>query len=715
MLSMQAVTRRDFVKLSLLSGAALAIGCVPSSRGESRVVNLGLEPMGPELNPFIFIADDGTVTIYNHRPEMGQGTFQAIPMIVAEELGVTLENVRIKPSPANRGLYGDQMVVGSRSINSNYDWMRKVGAAARQMLTQAAAKRWNVRASECYAEAGNIVERSSGRELPYAELVAEAALMEAPQHPTLKDPRDFTVIGKSLPRQDVPAKTNGSAQYGLDIHIPGMLYASIERSPVFLGKVVSFDADKAMAVTGVRHVFATQREVWGHVREGVAVLADTYWAAYQGRKALKVVWDNGDLEKYSTEYLWKDYAEAAKAPGDTFQDTGNFSRTYGEQSRTIEATYKTPYQSHATMEPMNATVSVEGNRCRYWGSTQNPNGYRSFLAGMLNIPEGNVEINYTFMGGGLGRRSQTDVVEEAADLSRKASAPVKVVWTREDDLTQGPFRACSLNVCRGAVDDQGNLAALEHKVICQDIRNQTGESTRPSGGITGGINTEYAIPHFRLAGVLRKHYIPITYWRSVYHSTNCFAHESMIDELAALAGRDPLQFRLAMLKNHRRYTKVLNMVAEKSGWSGPQEKDSAKGVAIVERSGAFVAMVAEVKRINQKVKLTRIVATIDCGRPVNPDIIRAQTEGGIVMGITAACKSGLTVNKGRMEQQNFDTYHMAQLADCPEIEVYVIDTDDPPEGAGEAGVPPIAPAMTNAIFALTGKRIRELPFKLEEV
>jgi len=319
------------------------------------------------------------------------------------------------------------------------------------------------------------------------------------------------------------------------------------------------------------------------------------------------------------------------------------------------------------------------------------------------------------MGGGFGRRSMTDVAEEAADLSKKMGAPIKVIWTRADDLTQGPFRACSLNVCKAGIDSKGNITALEHKVICQDIRNQTGDDPNAGRHIAGGIITDYTIPNFRLSGVLRKFYVPITYWRGVYHSTNCFAHESFIDEVAHAAKKDPLSFRLSMLKDHRRYTNVLNTVAEKSLWFTPREKNSGKGVAIVERSGAFVAMVVEVAQIKDKVRVVKITAAIDCGMTVNPDIVKAQTEGAAIMGLTATYKSQITIENGKVAEQNFDTYKMLMLDECPEIEVTVIKSEDPPEGAGEAGLPTVAPALTNAIFELSGKRIRSLPFSLDKV
>jgi isoquinoline 1-oxidoreductase subunit beta len=710
------IPRREFIRLSAMSGIVLALGLAPSDGRKRRIVNLSaVTNPGRGINAYIFIDSSGKITLFNHRPEMGQGTFQSIPMIIAEELDVDIEKVEILQSPANRAKYGDQMVVGSRSIQSNFELMRKIGASAREMLVTAAAARWKVKSEDCYTENANVVHRAEGKRLAYSELVEEACKLPIPQNPKLKDPKNFTIIGRSIPRQDIAVKINGEAKYGIDYSLPGMLYASIERSPVFLGKIVSVNDSKAKAVPGVKQVLKTQRNVFGYNREAVAVLADNYWAAEQGRKLLEIVWDNADLEAWSTQKIKEDYRKAAVQDGVIFEEKGKFGEAFADARIQLEASYETPYQSHAPMEPMNALVNVEKDNCSFWGSTQNPNGIRSHLAKQCNLPEEKVNINYTFMGGGFGRRSMTDVVEEAADLSMKTGLPVKVIWTREDDLTQGPFRACSLNVCKGGLSEQGKLLALEHKVICQDIRNQSGNNNKASEGIAGGINTEYAIPNFRLSGVLQKFYIPISYWRSVYHSTNCFAHESFIDELAHAAKKDPMEFRLSLLKEHRRYTHVLEAVAENSAWYKPQKKDTGKGLAIVERSGAFVAMVIEVGRVGGKLMLAKVTTAIDCGMAVNPDIVKAQTEGCIVMGLTAAYKSGITFEKGKVVEQNFNTYKMLELGECPEIEVIVIKSEDPPEGAGEAGLPTVAPALTNAIFSLTGKRIRVLPFKLNEI
>ncbi|HEU5167705.1 MAG TPA: molybdopterin cofactor-binding domain-containing protein [Chitinophagaceae bacterium] len=711
------IQRRKFIQLAAMSaGAALAVGYLPGIGDRSRIVNLtktGAQGLG--LNQYIFIDFSGKITLFNHRPEMGQGTYQAIPMIIAEELEVDINKVEIMQSPADRPKYGDQMVVGSRSIQGQFAAMRKIGAAAKEMLIKAAANKWKAPEQECYAKDANVIHRPSGNKFSYGELVEDASKLSAPQNPILKDPKDFTIIGRSFPRRDIPEKTNGAAKFGIDFSVPGMLYASIERSPVFLGKIVSYNDAKAKAIPGVKHVFKTKRDVMGFTREGVAVLADTYWAAVQGRKVLEIKWDNGDLESWSTQKIKDNYKKAAEQEGVIFQEKGNFKEAFANGKIKIEASYETPYQSHAPMEPMNAMVHVQKDKCEFWGSTQNPNGIRSQLAKQTGIAEDKVIVNYTYMGGGFGRRSMTDVSEEATDLSMQSGAPVKVIWTREDDTTQGPFRACSLNVCKGVVDESGNAIALEHKIICQDIRNQSGTGDKPTGGIAGGINTVYEIPNFSISGVLQKFYIPVTFWRSVYHSTNCFAHESFIDELAHAAKKDPIDFRLAILKNHRRYTQVLKIVAEKTHWYQPRKKDTGKGVSIVERSGAFTALVIDVAKVNAKVKIEKITAVIDCGTYVNPDTVKAQCEGSIVMGLTATYKSGLTIAKGKVVEKNFDNYKMLQINECPEIDVTVIKSTDPPEGAGESGLANVAPALTNAIFNMTGKRIRTLPFKLEEI
>jgi isoquinoline 1-oxidoreductase beta subunit len=644
--------------------------------------------------------------MFNHRPEMGQGTFQAIPMILAEELEVDINKVHIKQSAASRELYGSQMVVGSRSIQTEFDKLRIMGATARDMLRQAAANRWGVSIDECLVSDGS-VKNARGEQLKYSELVVEASNIEAPASPKLKKPADFKVIGRSVPRQDIPLKTNGEAKFGIDLSVPGMLHATIERSPLFLATVLSFNEDEVLQVPGVKHVYKTSRNVYGRTREGVAVLADSYWAAQQGRHALRVKWDNQGLEKINDETIEKDSMEAAMKAGDELFATGDATKALAKSTKVIEASYMTPYQAHVPMEPMNAMVSIGENEAEFWGSTQNPNGIKSFIARKYNIPEGKVKINYTFMGGGFGRRSMTDVVEEAADLSQKTGTPVKVIWSREDDQTQGPFRACSLNVCKGLLDANGRVTALEHKVIAQEIRNQTGDNMTAGRQLMGGINTDYLIPNYSVRGVLQKRHIPISYWRAVYHSTNPFAHESFIDELAYSAGKDPIKFRLAMLE-HPRYVRVLEEAAKLTGWYQPKPTGVGRGVATVERSGAYFAMVVEVTKKNNRIVPTKITTVIDLGICINPDTVKAQTEGSIIMGL-GAVYAGLNIKGGAIEQTNFDTYPLLRMSQTPEIVTHILKSDAAPDGAGETGLPTVAPALVNAIFDLTGKRIRKLP------
>ena len=706
------LSRRRFIQLSSASGALLVVGCVPGKSGEE-IVNASAVA-NASLNQFITIDERGHVILYNHRPEMGQGTFQSIPMILAEELEVNMDQVEIRQSEADRDLYGSQMVVGSRSIQTEFLKLRKMGAAAREMLISAAVDVWGAERSDCTAQNGVVTRSSTGEELTYGDLVEAASKLTAPTEPPLKVPSEFRIIGNPMRRSDIPLKTNGEAKFGIDISVSGMLYASIERSSLFLGEVVSYNEAEVMEVEGVRHVLKTQRNVFGRQREGVAVLADSYWAAEKGRKALRVEWDNKGLDKQSSETLLnRYYSESAKA-GDELFAKGNASSALKSGNRIVEAQYEAPYQAHVPMEPMNAIVNVQSDEVEFWGSTQNPNGIRSFLAKKTGVDESRVKINYTFMGGGFGRRSMTDVAEEAADLSMKTGTPVKVMWNREDDLTQGPFRACSLNVLKGALDKGGNVIALEHKVIAQEIRNQTGDSTTAGRQLMGGINTHYDIPNLSVRGVLQKLHIPISYWRAVYHSTNPFAHESFMDELATEAGKDPLQFRLSMMQGHPRFKRVLEVISEEAKWGSDKGPGVGRGLAIAERSGAHFAMVVEVHQDRQEIRVKKITTALDLGICVNPDTVKAQTEGSIVMGLTAAL-NGLTISKGGVEERNFDRYPLLRIDECPDIDTHIIPSEAPPDGAGESGLPTVAPALANAIFDLTGKRIRRLPMDLSGI
>ena len=710
---MNSLTRRRFIQLTSVSGVFLTLGCIPDAAGNDKIISqLTSDPTKVDLNQFISIGSDGSFVLFNHRPEMGQGTFQSIPMIIAEELCIAMDKVEIRQSEANRNLYGSQMVVGSASIRSEFAKLRKMGAAAREMMISAAASKWKISSEQCTARDGTVTNKS-GDKFTYAELVEAASKLKPSENPKLKERKEFTIIGTSPARQDIPLKTNGKAIFGIDISIPGMLYASVERSPLFLGKVKTFNKDEILKMPGVQQVLPTSRDVFGQTREGVAVLADSYWHALQGRKKLKIEWDTQNLEKISDKTILADSYASADKEGDELFSKGDVNSVFKNSTEVFEASYETPYQAHVPMEPMNAIAHVTDEKAEFWGSTQNPNGIRSFLAKTYNLPEEKVKINYTFMGGGFGRRSMTDVAEEAADLSKKSGKPVKVIWTREDDQTQGPFRACSLNVCKAVQDDQGKIIALEHKVIAQEIQNQTGADMKAGRQLMGGINTDFKIPNLAVRGVLKKRHIPISYWRAVYHSTNPFAHECFIDELARKAKKDPLQYRLDML-DHPRYLGVLKGVADKTNWFSEKKKGIGRGVAAVERSGAYFAMVVDVEQQGKKIVPIKITTVIDLGICINPDTVRAQAEGSIVMGL-GAVYAGLTVKNGAIAEQNFNTYPILKINQCPEIETFILESDKAPEGAGEAGLPTVAPALANAIFDLTGKRIRKLPIDLESI
>jgi len=710
---MQKTSRRNFIQLSSLTGLYFVVGCQSEGTNSNKIsASVRSNVIDTKLNQFVSIGNDNSITLFNHRPEMGQGTFQSIPMIIAEELEVDIDKVIVRQAEANRALYGNQMVVGSRSIQTEFEKLRTMGATAREMLKQAAANKWGVSIEECTASKGTIVN-SSGEILKYGELVKDAGSVKVPENPPLKKRAEFKVIGTSVARMDIPLKTNGKAKFGMDMSVSGMLYASVERSPVFLGTVTSIDESETLKVPGVKHVFKTSRQVYGNNREGVAVLAENYWAALQGRKKLKVEWDNKGLDKISGETIMKDSYKVAKNDGVELFGKGNAAQSFSNADQVIESAYETPYQAHVPMEPMNATVSIEEDRAEFWGSTQNPNGMKSLIAKKYNLSENAVKINYTFLGGGFGRRSMTDVVEEAADLSFQSKKPVKVIWTREDDQTQGPFRACSLNICKAVMGNNGNIEALEHKVIAQEIRNQTGDNMKAGRQLMGGITTDYLIPNLSVKGVLRKRHVPISYWRAVYHSTNPFAHECFIDELAHRANKDPLTFRLDMLENPR-FRRVLTEIGKATNWYAPQIEGVGKGIAMVERSGAHFAMVVEVRKKDNKVIPTKITTVLDLGICINPDTVKAQTEGSIVMGL-GAVYAGLTLSNGAMVEQNFNSYPLLTFGQCPEIETIILESDAAPDGAGESGLPTVAPAFVNAIFDLTGKRIRKLPLSMDDL
>ncbi len=715
------VSRRNFIRLSGMSGVGLTLGFyIPAmGKGEAEVVKAETADMlGIELNAWISIDGSGRVSILDHRSEMGQGSFQVVPQMIAEELEVNLDHVNILFASGNQTKYGSQITGGSSTVRGSYMQLMRTGASAREMLIEAASRKWKVAHDECYAENGQVIHRPSGKKLGYGDLVEEASKLQPPKEIKLKDPKDYKIIRKSLQRQDTPLKTNGRAIFGLDKRLPGMMYAVVERNPRFQGKVKSFDDNAARAVPGVKHVFKVQMGVFATTREGVAVVAENLWSAMQGRKLLKVVWDDDGFEHLGTEQLYSRMKEDLKKPALSERTRGNFEAAFLKADKKVEAIYETPYESHSCMEPINCIANVQGNTCEIWGPIQGPDWIQKDISGKLGIPVENVSVNMTFLGGGFGRKAFTDYPHEAVMISKEIKAPVQVVWTREDDMTQGPFRPGAVYGCKAGLSKNGDLTAFQNIMAAQNMDHEWpgADKTAYNSSTEEGFLKPYfeSIPHHSIGDIPTVSPIPVMWWRSVYASTNGFAYECFMDELAHEAGKDPLDFRRNYLDNPR-YQALIDELEEKTAWKS-RAKNEGWGVAITECFSSIVAEAVKVSRQpDGKVKIDKVIAVMDCGWYVNPDIIRAQVEGSIVMALGAATKHETLFEDGKAVQKNFDTYKMPRISDIPLIEVYVMENAEKAGGVGEPGLPPFAPALCNAIFDLTGKRIRKLPFNLAEI
>ncbi len=737
-------SRRNFLKAAGLTGTAFALGFSSTDSLASPILNLsghpglghpelarpGLAlPESVELTPYILIEKSGRITIMNPRPEIGQGTYQSVPALIAEELEVPLDKVVIRQT-GGESKYGgmwSQAVGGSGSIRGGYTQMRKVGASAREMLIKAASNQWNVPVEECFAENATIVHKPTGRKLAYGLLAEPAAKLPVPKDPKLKDPKQFTMLGKSMSRLDIPMKVSGQATFGIDAKVPGMVYASIERCPVFGSKLVSFDAAQSLKVKGVRQAVKVERVIGKNHYDGVAIIADNYWAALQGRKALKVKWDHQGHDTFNSVDFEKNLRELAKTDGVVGHNTGDFDKTFANAPNQLEALYETPIVSHSTMEPMNALAhykpgaSTPGDKIEIWVSSQGGDLVRDEVAKVLKVPADNITVHILFNGGGFGRRLTQDFATEATLLSKAIGKPVKVVWTREDDTTLGPFRPMTFSAMRGALSADGKAIALQHKVISPSIdatMNQTYDKTKPDSTMLEATNEQkYEIPNLNTRYVHADIHIPLTYWRSVTSSTLAFSHECFIDEMAHKAGQDPLAFRLSMMTKDSDAKRVLLKLKEVSGWDKPLPAGKGRGVAQWEFFAGLAGQVVEVSKDKAGgVKVDKVYCVIDLGTVVNPDTVKAQVEGAIVMALTAATKDGITFENGQAVQKNFDTNHMLRINEMPEIEVHILAEGGPViKGVGEPGLPPLAPALANAVFAATGKRIRRLPFNLEKV
>jgi isoquinoline 1-oxidoreductase beta subunit len=713
------LSRRGFLKTSALAGGGLVVGVyLPALSGRAEAADGKAKNFAP--NAFVRVGTDDSVTVIVNHSEMGQGPYTSVPMMVAEEMDADWTKVRFAPAPVapayNHSVYGIQMTGGSTSTWSEWDRVRKAGAAARQMLIEAAAQTWKVDAAQCKADNGHVVHAASGRKLSFGQLAEKAAGLKPPQDVKLKDPKDFKLVGNPTKRLDTPEKTNGKAVFGLDVSVPGMLVAVVARSPVFGGKVKSFNADRAKAVPGVRHVVQIER--------GVAVVADGFWPAKKGREALEVVWEEGPLATLGSHAQHEQYAELAKKPGAVARKEGDAATALGKAARKFEATYDLPYLAHATMEPMNCVADVRADSCEVWTGTQFQTGDRDAAAMDAGLKQEQVTLHTMFCGGGFGRRAVPDshFVREAVQISKAVKSPVKVIWTREDDTRGGYYRPRAFHAVSAGLDAGGTLIAWRQRIVCQSFIAGTPfekvviKDGVDSTAVEGAVDLPYAIPNLLVDWQQAPGGVPTLWWRSVGHSHSAFVVETFLDELAHAAGKDPFEYRRAMLDKHPRHERVLELVAEKAGWGKPPPAGRGRGIALHESFGSFVAHVVEVSiSPTGKLRVLRVVCAIDCGPVVNPDTVRAQLESGVVFGLTAALYGEITFEKGRVKQRNFHDYPMLRMHEMPEVEAHIVPSTEKMGGVGEPGVPPVAPALANAIFALTGKRIRRLPIHAEDL
>jgi len=710
------LSRREFLQTAAGAGLVLAIHLPPPLRRDVRADSA--DPFAP--NAWLAIAPDGTVTVTMDRSEMGQGAPTALAMLVAEELEADWATVRLGTTVENPAAWSRRMLTGgSSSVRTSYEPLRKAGAAAREMLVAAAAAQWGVEPATCQARQGTVVHTATGRSLPYKALVAKAATLPVPANPTLKPPAEFRYLGKRVKRLDTPLKIDGSAVFGLDVQVPGMLVASIQRCPVIGGKVKRYDAAKAKALPGVRHVVELP-EIPGtgggffptRTAAGVAVVADTYWQALQGRRALEVEWDEGPNAGLSSAGISALFAQLAVQPGVVARKEGEPDAALGAAAKKIAAVYEVPFLYHATMEPMNATAHVRSDGCDVWAPTQNQTGAQAVAAQYAGVPIEQVRVHTTFLGGGFGRRAETDFVAEAVQLSKAVGAPVKVIWSREDDVQHGFYRPASYHAFAAGVDAAGAPTAWTHRIVAPAILARFGplQDGIDRTTVEGAANLPYGFPNLRVEQTVADLPVPLGFWRSVGSSHNAFVTESFVDEVAVAAGKDPFELRRALLAAQPRHRAVLELAAQKAGWGTPAPAGRGRGIALAESFGSIVAEVAEVSlESDGQVRVHRVVCAVDCGPIVNPDTIEAQMQSGVVYGLTAALYGAITIDKGRVQQSNFNDYPMLRLREMPAVETYIVPSDAKQGGMGEPGTPPIAPAVCNAIFALTGKRIRKLP------
>jgi isoquinoline 1-oxidoreductase subunit beta len=702
------VSRAGFVKLAGAFAGTLALGLAndPSAEAARAAAPAGGDGFSP--NVWLRIDPDDLVTVSLNKSEMGQGVATGLPTLIAEELDAPLSQVRVAFAPAGpEYIYpgtGRMSTGGSTSMRDSYLILRRAGATARAMLVAAAAKQWGADPAHLETENGAVIDRAANRRASYGSLTAAAAALSVPDHVELKDPARFRLIGNpATTRLDVPEKVDGSVKYGMDVKVPGMRYAAIARSPVFGGTVGTFDSSKARAVKGVQQIV--------EVPSGIAVVADNTWAAFQGRDALVIQWDEGANANLNSETM---FAESEKIARDrsqwqTMLQRGNADAAHG---KVVEALYRGPFLAHATMEPMNATADVRDDSCEVWASNQVPTLCQSTAARVTGLPLEKCIIHTTMLGGGFGRRLQADYVEEAVSVSKQIQAPVKVVWSREDDMQHDFYRPMSVNAVRGVLDEHGTLVALSHTVVAESLSRLARPGAKgPDGAARNGVtDIPYTMPNYTAAYGEYEHGIPVGSWRAPDANWNTFVTEAFVDELAHAAGKDPVAFRLAMLPPDSAAAQCLRTAAERAQWGKPHGTGIHQGVAVMVWNGSIGALIADVSMQDGMPKVHHVSAVVHVGTVVNPQIVVAQTQSAINYGLSAALTGKITLKNGRVEQSNFDSFTVLHMREAPTIDVYALPSHEPPTGIGELGLPGIAPAVAAAVFAATGKRIRTLPF-----